>query len=143
MGFAASIATAEPGAAASAVPTDGLLIRHHRAGAAEVSMAVPSGGHLLHLALATCVFNDLHGAAASRGITLGRVRVGADGGFDEALTHSTGIVLDVEAEASAPPADLERLVRDVVEKAVIVAIVRASADVRLGSLVVRTTPGAS
>ncbi|WP_369045177.1 hypothetical protein [Sinomonas sp. P10A9] len=75
---------------------------HHKSGGAEVSLAVPSGGHLLHLALAKCVFNDLHGAAA--------------------------------------PEDLETLVRGVVENAVIVTIVRASAAVRLASVMVRTTP---
>lgn len=140
MDFAASITTA-PGREGEAVPTEGLVIRHHRTGVAEVDLAVPSGGHLLHLAMAACVFNDLHGAAAAAGITLGRVQVRADGGFDEALTRSTGISLDVEAEGAAPEEDLERLVRDVVGKAVILRIVGASTGVRLASVVVRTTPG--
>ncbi len=144
MDFAARITTAAPGTAGEAAPTDPLLIRHHRTGAAEVAFAVPSGGHLLHLALATCVFNDLHGAAAARGTRLGRVEVRADGSFDDALARSTGIVLDVEAEAEGAAAgDLDRLVREVVDAAVIVRIVRASADVRLASVVVRTTPPAA
>lgn len=140
MDFAASISTVDSAGAARAVPTTDLAIEHHRTGAAEVSLAVPSGGHLLHLALATCVFNDLHAAASTQGIVLGRVQVRADGGFDEALTRSTGIVLDVEAEGAAPPEELEALVQDVVEDAVIVRIVRGSTEVRLGSVEVRTTP---
>lgn len=50
MDFAASISTVDSAGAARAVPTTDLVIEHHRTGAAEVSLAVPSGGHLLHLA---------------------------------------------------------------------------------------------
>ena len=140
MDFAASISTAEPEQAPRAVPTEGLVIEHHRTGAAEVSFAVPSGGHLLHLAIATCVFNDLHASARARGITLGRVQVRADGGFDEALTRSTGVELDIEAEGTGHLDELGALVQGVVENAVIVRIVRASAEVRLRSLELRSTP---
>ncbi|WP_235780935.1 hypothetical protein [Sinomonas notoginsengisoli] len=53
------------------------------------------------------------------------------------------MTLDVDINGGAPPGELEELVRGVVEKAVIVRIVRASAEVRLGSVMVRTTPAAS
>ncbi|MDQ4488645.1 hypothetical protein RBS60_00360 [Sinomonas sp. ASV486] len=99
--FAANI-TSAPGRRAGAVSTEGILIRHHKTGATEVSFAVPSGGHLLHLA-ATCVSNDLRTAAAAHCIALTRVDVCSDGDFDEALTRSTGVALDVEAEGTAPP----------------------------------------
>ena len=138
-GFAAGIASSpdHPGA----VPLDGLAIRHHKSGAAVLSAAVPSGGHLLHLSMATCVFNDLHTAAAARGIGLGRVEVRADGAFDAELTRSTGIALEVELEGAAPEAELGALVREVVENAVILRIVRVGTPVGLASVRVRTTAG--
>ena len=135
-GFAAGI-TASPDHP-GAVPLDGLAIRHHKSGAAVLSAEVPSGGHLLHQSMATCVFNDLHTAAATRGIGLGRVEVRADGGFDASLTRSTGVTVDVDLEGDSPVAELEALVREVVENAVILRIVRASAPVTLASVTVRT-----
>jgi len=41
-----------------------------------------TGGHLLHLATAGCILNDLYREAAKLGIQLVGVRVSAAGGFD-------------------------------------------------------------
>ena len=41
-----------------------------------------TGGHLLHLAVAGCVLNDVYREAAALGIELAGVRVTAAGGFD-------------------------------------------------------------
>ncbi|GAA2199084.1 hypothetical protein [Sinomonas flava] len=75
-----------------------------------------------------------------------RITTAAPGTEGEAAPtdpRSTGIVPDVDAEAEgAATEDLDRLVREVVDPAVIVRMVRASADVRLASVVVRTTPPA-
>jgi uncharacterized OsmC-like protein len=43
-----------------------------------------TGGHLLHLAAAGCVLNDLYREAAALGIELKGARVSAAGGFDTA-----------------------------------------------------------
>jgi alkanesulfonate monooxygenase SsuD/methylene tetrahydromethanopterin reductase-like flavin-dependent oxidoreductase (luciferase family) len=43
-----------------------------------------TGAHLLHLAAASCVVNDLYWEAAALGIELKGVRVIAAGGFDTA-----------------------------------------------------------
>ena len=43
-----------------------------------------TGGHLLHVAAAGCVLNDLYREAAALGIGLQGVRVTATGGFDPA-----------------------------------------------------------
>jgi uncharacterized OsmC-like protein len=50
-----------------------------------------TGGHLLHLAAAGCVLNDLYREAEALGIELKGVRVTAAGGFDTATWRSTGI----------------------------------------------------
>src|SRR5258707_369745 len=50
-----------------------------------------TGGHLLHLAAAGCVLNDLYREAAALGIELKGARVIAAGGFDTATWRSTGI----------------------------------------------------
>jgi hypothetical protein len=44
-----------------------VVIRHHRAPRVAWSVDVASGGHLLHLALAQCVFNNVLRIAQERG----------------------------------------------------------------------------
>jgi len=61
-----------------------------------------TGGHLLHLAAAGCVLNDLYREAAALGIELAGVRVTAAGGFDTATWQSTGIEYRVEGSSGAP-----------------------------------------
>ena len=51
-----------------------------------------TGGHLLHLAAAGCVLNDLYREAATLGIELTGARVTAAGGFDTATWRSTGTI---------------------------------------------------
>src|SRR4249920_3437517 len=50
-----------------------------------------TGGHLLHLAVAGCVLNDVYREAATLGVELAGVRVTAAGGFDTATWQSAGI----------------------------------------------------
>ena len=50
-----------------------------------------TGGHLLHLAVAGCVLNDVYREAAALGIELAGVRVTAAGGFDTGTWQSVGI----------------------------------------------------
>src|SRR5258708_13625474 len=68
-----------------------------------------TGGHLLHLAAAGCVLNDLYREAAALGIELAGVRVTAAGGFDTATWQSPGIEYRGEvssAPLTGPPAHL-------------------------------------
>ncbi len=60
-------------------------------------------GHLLHLAAAGCVLNDVYREAAALEIELTGVRVTAAGGFDTATWQSTGIDYSVEISCDAPP----------------------------------------
>jgi uncharacterized OsmC-like protein len=75
-----------------------------------------TGAHLLHLAAAGCVLNDLYREAAALGVALAGVRVRAAGGFDGDWA-STGITYAVDLDSAAPPADLARLLDRVDEVA--------------------------
>ena len=72
-----------------------------------------TGGHLLHLAAAGCVLNDVYREAAALGIGLTGVRVTAAGGFDTSTWQSTGIDYAVEVSSDAPAGQLARLLEAV------------------------------
>jgi uncharacterized OsmC-like protein len=83
-----------------------------------------TGAHLLHLATAGCVLNDLYREAAGMGIALNGVRVSATGGFNTDNWASTGISYSVALDSTAPPADLDRLLEVVDEVAEIPKAIR-------------------
>lgn len=89
-----------------------------------------TGGHLLHLAVAGCVLNDLYREAAVLGIGLAGARVTAAGGFDPATWRSTGIGYSVEVSSDAPADQLDRLLEAVDRVAEIPGAIRAGAAVR-------------
>lgn len=62
-----------------------------------------TGAHLLHLAAAGCVLNDLYREARALGVRLDGVLVTAAGAFDTADWHSTGITYVVELDSPEPP----------------------------------------
>jgi uncharacterized OsmC-like protein len=87
-----------------------VIFKHHRAGRAQVKIEMLTGGHLLHLAVAGCLFNDILRVAAERGVTVSQLEVSADGGFDGEPTVSTGISYSVRMTGDASPEDLFRLI---------------------------------
>ena len=89
-----------------------------------------TGGHLLHLAAAGCVLNDVYREAAALGIVVNGVRVTAAGGFDTATWQSTGIGYSVEVSSDAPAGQLARLLEVVDQVAEIPQAIRAGATVR-------------
>ena len=89
-----------------------------------------TGGHLLHLAVAGCVLNDVYREAATLGIELAGVRVTAAGGFDAGTWQSVGIGYTVEVSSGAPAAQLAHLLQVVDQVAEIPQAVRAGAAVR-------------
>lgn len=93
-----------------------------------------TGGHLLHLAAAGCVLNDLYREAATLGIELGGVRVSASGGFDTSTWQSTGITYSVRVDSPAPADEIDRLL-DIVDT--VAEIPRA---LRSGTVVERRPP---
>jgi putative redox protein len=96
-----------------------------------------SGGQLLHLAVAACVSNDLFREATSRGITLARVVVRVDGGYEGDPAVSTGITYGVECEGDASREDLHALVRHVDEIAEIPNSLRDGTAVTMATVEVR------
>jgi uncharacterized OsmC-like protein len=88
-----------------------------------------TGGHLLHLAAAGCILNDLYREAAALGIELAGVRVSAAGGFDTQTWQSTGIDYAVVLDSPAPNDQRDRLLRTVDEVAEIPRAIRAGAPV--------------
>ena len=89
-----------------------------------------TGGHLLHLAVAGCVLNDMYREAAALGIELAGVRVTAAGGFDTGTWQSAGISYAVEVDSGAPADQLAHLLQVVDQVAEIPQAVRAGATVR-------------
>lgn len=92
-----------------------------------------TGAHLLHLAAAGCVLNDVYREAAALGIELEGVRVSAAGGFDTGTWKSTGISYSVGISPAISSDELARLLEVVDEVAEIPQALRA------GALVTRVT----
>jgi uncharacterized OsmC-like protein len=89
-----------------------------------------TGAHLLHLAAAACVLNDLYREAELVGVPLEGVRVDAAGGFDTQTWQSLGIRYAVQVDSPAPDEELARLVALVDDVAEVPRALRAGADVR-------------
>lgn len=93
-----------------------------------------TGAHLLHLAAAGCVLNDIYREADAMGLHIDGVRVTASGGFDTTTWASTGITYTVQLDSPAPAADLSHLLQSVDDVAEIPRAIRAGATVH------RTSP---
>ncbi|MEZ5091992.1 OsmC family protein [Nocardioides sp.] len=89
-----------------------------------------TGAHLLHLAVAACVLNDLYREAAEAGVLLHGVEVRADGDFDADTWSSNGIGYAVRLDTSAGDDEVAALLARVDEVAEIPRTVRAGASVR-------------
>lgn len=89
-----------------------------------------TGAHLLHLAAAGCVLNDVYREADRLGIALQGVRVCAAGEFDTSRWVSTGITYAVQLHSSASVAELDHLLDVVDAVAEIPRAIRAGAEVR-------------
>jgi uncharacterized OsmC-like protein len=89
-----------------------------------------TGAHLLHVAAAGCVLNDLYREALPLGVVLDGVRVRASGEFDAQTWQSTGIRYSVEIRTDGSPDDVARLLDIVDEVAEIPRVIRAGAGVR-------------
>ena len=88
-----------------------------------------TGAHLLHLAVAGCVLNDVFREATSLGITVNGVRVTAEGDFDAAEWTSTGITYVVEVDSLASETETALLLDRVDGVSEIPKAVRAGARV--------------
>lgn len=134
-GFGVEIRIAD--GSAPAVPLGKVVVEHHRTPSAEITAEVLSGGHVLHLAVAICLFNDLLRMAAERGIDITDLRVSADGGFAGTPVVSTGISYDIDVAGNAPDDVLRELVADVERDAAIPLTLARTTPVTPGTLTVR------
>jgi OsmC-like protein len=123
-----------PGEGEPVVPTNHIVFRHHRAPEVAWSIDVATGGHVLHLALAQCVFNNVLRIAQERELALSDVRVTADGGFDEDGTASTGIDCAIELSGAADRSNLTGLAREAFDASSVVAVLRRGGSVELTSV---------
>lgn len=97
-----------------------------------------TGGHLLHLAVAGCVLNDLFREADHLGIALEGAEVTARGELDPVTWASSGIDYAVRLDGPGP-GDAELLLARVDEVAEIPRAVRRGAAVRRVSGPARTS----
>jgi uncharacterized OsmC-like protein len=88
-----------------------------------------TGAHLLHLAAAGCVLNDVYREADALGIELNGVRVSAAGSFDTTTWSSAGISYAVEVSSGASPGEIAHLLEVVDAVAEIPRAIRAGAPV--------------
>ncbi len=102
----------------------------HRWTAGGVAVeAAFTGAHLVHLAVAGCVLNDVYREAETLGLAIDGVRVRASGGFDTATWSSTGIEYSVEIASPAAPEEIEELVATVEAVAEIPKVISQGAPV--------------
>ncbi len=85
-----------------------------RADTATITAAF-TGGHLLHLAVAACVVNDIYREAQRMGIPIDAVSVSARGGFAGSPVVSTGITYSVDVTSPTAADEVERLIAHVDE----------------------------
>jgi len=115
------------GSLRSAAP--GRLSFPHRWTAEGVTAeAAFTGAHLLHLAVAGCVLNDVYREADRLQVPLVGVRVAATGDFDRSTWQSTGIDYTVEIDSTS--AQIDALLTTVDSVAEIPQAIRAGATVR-------------
>ena len=134
--YSVTIRTVEDGQADGDGPTT-LVVDHHRTKRAAIDIEVLSGGHLLHLAIAGCLFNDILREAPVRGISIDHLAVSADGDFDAG--GSTGVRYEILVHSRADRTEIERLVTDMEADATIPAALRSGASVERVAL--RITAG--
>lgn len=123
-----------PSVGGAASPTSHVVVQHHRTAAVEWSVAVGTGGHMLHLALAQCVFNNLLRMAGEQGVTIDQAHVTVDGGFNPEGTVSTGIGCSIELRGNADRAVLTNLAKAAFADSTVAAILRRGGSVELASV---------
>lgn len=88
-----------------------------------------TGAHLLHLAVAGCVLNDVYREAGLMGIEVDGVVVAAHGGFEATSWRSSGVHYQVQVHTAHGGEAVERLLARVDEVAEIPKALRAGAAV--------------
>ena len=118
------------GTVEAAIEPESIVVRHHRVGVAEMKVTELTGGRLLHLALAGCVFNNVNRLARDRGIALtdASVRVSGDFTSDGA---STGIDCTVDIKGDTESDELQKLAQDAFDDSTVVLVLKRATTVTL------------
>jgi uncharacterized OsmC-like protein len=130
--FDIEIRTAESDAPAVGPGT--IVVEHHLTDRASIVIDTLSGGHLLHLAVAGCLFNDILRAAGQRGITLTDLRISADGEFVGDPLLSTGVHYAVTVAGDAPDDVLRALVAECQDASAVAQSLRRGTPVEAGEV---------
>jgi uncharacterized OsmC-like protein len=88
-----------------------------------------TGAHLLHLAVAGCVLNDIYREAEAEGVVVAGARVTATGDFDATTWSSTGITYRATVDSPAGQERIAELLDRVDAVAEIPRALRAGAPV--------------
>lgn len=112
---------------------DALALPHRWTTAGMRATPAPTGAHLLHLAVAACVLNDLYREAGALGVTLDGAAVEARGGFDPGTWASTGVTYTVRCDTTAPGDAVTRLLAAVDAVAEIPRALRQGVPVTRGA----------
>jgi OsmC-like protein len=112
------------------VSADAVSFPHRWTAEGVTVEAAFTGAHLLHLATAGCVLNDIYREADRFGVSVLGVRVSASGEFDTDTWRSRGIGYAVEVDTAASPAQLDGLLQAVDSVAEIPRSIRAGASVQ-------------
>jgi uncharacterized OsmC-like protein len=123
-----------PGAEPSSI-----LLRHHRSGRAELVVDTLSGGRMLHLALATCVFNNVHRIAREKGIRLTDASVVVEGDFTEDGTASTGMTCQLRVAGEGARDVLSAIGQTAFDDSTIAHVLRQTATVELSGIHLEST----
>jgi putative redox protein len=129
MPYEAEIRTFGDGVVA-AIDPGSIVVKHHRAGVAEVKVERLTGGHLLHLALAGCVFNNVLRMARKRGISLRDASVRVQGEFT-ADGDSTGIECTVSISSDADAEHVRALAREAFDDSTVGSVLKRATKVEL------------
>ena len=132
--FRATIRTTEN--ASDAGGTGAWVVDHHLTEQAAIDVEYLSGGHLLHLAVAGCLFNDLLREAANRGITVHHLAVSAWGDFDQ--DGSRGVEYAIDIRSADDRSVVERLIGDIEADATIPKALRTGVPVNGARITVTT-----
>lgn len=115
-----------------------VVVNHRNAGPTLLNLGTLSGGHVLHLAVATCLYNDIVREARNRNIHLSTLAVTATGGFAD--DHSTGITYTIDIAGDAPDEALRALVTDMEQSATIPQALRQGTTVDRAEVRVNGAP---
>ena len=132
MSHRAEIQFPPPSPGTSPADPSSIVVNHHRVPRVELRAEMLTGGHLYHLSLAGCVFNNIFRLAAERQIDISRATVAADGEFDD--EGSLGVTCEIELVGNVSDEELRKVAQDAAADSTIGAAIGKGAPVTLAEV---------